>query len=163
MDAAMMKWALGELEKAYPSPDNLTRQAVTSLLNVWGRMAMFADTQHVNINREEALDVFTRLARGQTLGVEATPKHSAESEPEVARSWWPAKTYGSRSRVARVRPDYDTSVDGWKLNGRVGAVVDLRGGRMAVDFFEALAGAPGHFRGNVADFEVDLSHLEKNT
>ena len=163
MDSAMMKWALGELEKAYPSPDNLTRQAVTAMLNIWGRMTLFAGTQHANINREEALDVFMKLARGQTLGVEATLAPSAEGEPEVARTWWPAKTYGSMSRVARVRPDYDPSVDGWKLNGRVGAIVDLRGGRMAVDFFETLAGAPGHLRGTVADFEVDLSHLEKNT
>lgn len=161
MDSAMMKWALGELEKAYPSPDNLTRQAVTAMLNVWGRMTLFAGTQHANINREEALDVFTTLARGQMLDVETTPESGAEDAPEVVRSWWPAKTYGSMSRVARVRSDYDTSVDGWKLNGRVGTVVDLRDGRMAVDFFDVVAGAPGHLRGTVADFEVDLSHLEK--
>ena len=161
MDSAMMKWALGELEKAYPSPDNLTRQAVTAMLNVWGRMTLFVGTQHAKINREEALDVFTTLARGQTLGAETKPESGAEGEPDIARSWWPAKTYGSMSRVARVRSDYDTSVDGWKLNGRVGTVVDLRDGRMAVDFFDVVAGAPGHLRGTVADFEVDLSHLEK--
>lgn len=154
MDAAMMKWALAELEKAYPDPDDMTRKAVTAMLNVWSRMTLFGDTAGgTKLNSEAALDVFARLARGQKLVTEP------ETEPTVRRVWASASQYGQSSDHVRVIENYDPTPDGWKLNGREGVTVDIRRGDLIMEFTEQIPGAPSGHRGPLRDFEVDISHL----
>lgn len=148
----MHQWALNELGRVFPNPDNLTRQTVTALLSVWSRMTVFAGSK---LDVDDALDVFASLARGQQLHFgDATP--SADASPRV---WAPAATYANLSNLGRVRPDFDDGPDGWKVNGRVGDVVSVRRGDLILSFHEHMDGAPDEFRSHVKDFEVDISHL----
>ena len=151
MDKNMHAWALGELDRVYPDPNDLTRQAVISLLSVWSRMNTFTSEK---IDRQTALDVFMHLASGKPI-----PEPSAEPEPE--RYWVPSSQYPQKGATVRVVLDYDDSLDGWKLNGRIGRIIDARHGDIIMEFTDNLAGAPTGWRGRPSVFEVDISHLRR--
>lgn len=155
MDKDMMAWALAELERVYPSAESRERQAVMALLNVWGRMTLFVGENVKDLDRDDALDTFVQLARGQSLHV------GDDAEIETPRTWVPASQYGNVSTIARVLPTYDATPDGWKLNGREGTITSIRRGDLIIAFTNRMSGAPDGFRAPLRYFEVDVSHLMK--
>ena len=149
MDQAKLSWALGELENEYPDPNNKNRKMITALLTMWNNVAMMDNDL---LDDEAVLDDFASLIRGKSLKTDT---------PEEARAWAPASQYATYSSRARVRPDYDTGADGWKLNGREGEIITIRRGELIVRFDEELPGAPAEIRAGLAAFDVDISHLKR--
>ena len=77
MDGDMLKWALAELHREYPDPDDKVRQTVTALLDIWSRMSMFAKNVHAKIDEEKAIEIFTTLVQGRPLEPDVEPRVGA--------------------------------------------------------------------------------------
>lgn len=148
MDNAQHKWAREELEKAYPSPDDRIRQAVTALLSVWSRVDMPLD----RVQQAEAVGVFAKLA---TL----RPLEMPMDNTGPKRIWAPASQYAMQCRYARVKKDAVHKDELWKYNDRVAEINGVRNGIMTVTFLDSRDGAPAGYQARVHNFEVDISHL----
>ena len=151
---ARMKWAQQELERAYPDPESPVRQMVTALLSMWARVHTYTRGTEQTRVQQEAVEVFALLTYGRPL--------NDSGDPEPARVWGDAVRYHGVSEIARVRQNYDTSVDGWKFNGREGTIVGIRHGDVIVEFTTPLEGAPSNGRFRLTDLESDITHLSSS-
>jgi hypothetical protein len=151
MDQSKHKWAVGEVDSRYPDPETPERKCLYALLHVWERLESFAGETKQQPDRDEVLDAFVKLVRGETI---ADP-----DLVEAKRAWAPAGQFVEVGASARVRTDYEDGPDGWRLNGRTGRIVGLRRGSVVLEFDKPLEGAPDGFRGTVKDVEVDITAL----
>lgn len=144
------RWALAELDRAMPDTESRVRQAVVALLSTWNRMAAIGLS--TEDERTEALEAFRLLCSGERL---PEPDGSAA----VPRVWGPADLYYNVAPVLRTRTDLVQGADGWRVNGREGTLVGVRGGYFIVRFTEELDGGPQEYRGRPTDFEADVTDL----
>lgn len=148
-------WVSAEIDRVYPDPESQIRQSVIALMSTWQRMVVFGLKSAAE--RQEVIEAFSALAAQKAI---PDPARTRSESVSKSRVWAPANMYYRMSSIARVRPDYDDSDDGWKVNAREGRIIGVRGGYMIIRFDNEVEGAPLEFRGRPADIQVDISHLE---
>ena len=145
-------WTSAEIDRVYPDPNSPVRQAIVAMMSTWQRMVLFGLKSHEE--RQEVVDGIVALIAHRPI-----PESRGDRSSTPTRVWAPAHLYYRVSSIARVRPDYDSSDQGWKVNAREGRIVGVRGGYMIVRFDTSIEGAPSEFRGRPHDIEVDISHI----
>lgn len=145
-------WVSAEIDRVYPDQDSSVRQGIVAMMSTWHRMVLF--NLKSQEERQEVIDAVVALTAHKPI-----PEVNKSTPSSKSRVWAPANLYYRMSSVARVRPDYDSSDQGWKVNAREGRIVGVRGGYMIVKFDNEIDGAPSEFRGRPRDIEVDISHI----